>query len=265
MGTKLPLITIALLAITVGCVESDDDVAIQTIQDSGEGFRAETEINRACALIPLTGEAWVDTKMPMLNGEAGAAQITEDAYANFLAVVLASYSALSEIDPSAFEDNSASDKSIGDEIQWELAKLSSALEGMADFNQSSNFPVYFPPNNAGFLDDFNTFCDGFLPTGTELSDGTALPDGQPTEVAEESSAESSTRADATVEISEEELLGKTLDEVQETLAEKGLRLDAITGNLAPSENLVSTVYRVRPQGTVASNTIISVYFYAAIP
>ena len=69
----------------------------------------------------------------------------------------------------------------------------------------------------------------------------------------------------TVEITAAEIVGKTQSQVQETLSQKGLRLDAITGNIAPSQDLVATAYRVNPQGTVASNTLIAVYFYAAIP
>ena len=69
----------------------------------------------------------------------------------------------------------------------------------------------------------------------------------------------------TVEITQAEIVGKTQAQVQETLTQKGLRLDAITGNIAPSQDLVATAYRVNPQGTVASNTLIAVYFYAAIP
>ncbi len=69
----------------------------------------------------------------------------------------------------------------------------------------------------------------------------------------------------TVEITKAEIVGKTQAQVQETLTQKGLRLDAITGNIAPSQDLVATAYRVNPQGTVASNTLIAVYFYAAIP
>jgi len=68
-----------------------------------------------------------------------------------------------------------------------------------------------------------------------------------------------------VEISSAEIVGKTQAQVQETLARKGLRLDAITGNIAPSPDLVATAYRLNPQGTVATNTLIAVYFYAAIP
>jgi serine/threonine-protein kinase len=69
----------------------------------------------------------------------------------------------------------------------------------------------------------------------------------------------------TVEISQTEIVGKTQTQVTEVLSQKGLRLDAITGNIAPSQDLVATAYRVNPQGTVATNTLIAVYFYAAIP
>jgi serine/threonine protein kinase len=69
----------------------------------------------------------------------------------------------------------------------------------------------------------------------------------------------------TVDITSAEIVGKTQAQVQEALTRKGLRLDAITGNIAPSADLVGTAYRVNPQGTVASNTLIAVYFYAAIP
>jgi serine/threonine-protein kinase len=70
---------------------------------------------------------------------------------------------------------------------------------------------------------------------------------------------------ATVTISEAEIVGKTRTQVEELLAQKGLRLDAITGNIAPAPDRVATAYRVNPQGTVARNTLIAVYFYATIP
>jgi len=69
----------------------------------------------------------------------------------------------------------------------------------------------------------------------------------------------------TVEITEAEIVGKTQTQVQETLTQKGLRLDAITGNIAPAQDRVGTAYRINPQGTVARNTLIAVYFYAPIP
>ena len=69
----------------------------------------------------------------------------------------------------------------------------------------------------------------------------------------------------TVDIAASEIVGKTQSQVQEVLSLKGLRLDAITGNIAPTQDLVATAYRVNPQGTVATNTLIAVYFYAAIP
>ncbi|MCF8550093.1 MAG: serine/threonine protein kinase [Pontimonas sp.] len=102
--------------------------------------------------------------------------------------------------------------------------------------------------------------DIIVPTLPEISEEepqTELPTVTPeedTEVAVE-----------TVRISEAEIVGKTKAQVEELLQQKGLRLDPITGNIAPAADLVQTAYRVNPQGTVAKNTLIAVYFYAAIP
>jgi eukaryotic-like serine/threonine-protein kinase len=69
----------------------------------------------------------------------------------------------------------------------------------------------------------------------------------------------------TVDITEAEIVGKTEAQVQEVIRQKGLRLDAITGNIAPAQDRVGTAYRINPQGTVARNTLIAVYFYSPIP
>jgi eukaryotic-like serine/threonine-protein kinase len=69
----------------------------------------------------------------------------------------------------------------------------------------------------------------------------------------------------TVTINESEVLGKTRTQVEELLVQKGLRLDAIPGNTAPAPDRVGTAYRLNPQGTVQTNTLIAVYFYAEIP
>jgi hypothetical protein len=69
----------------------------------------------------------------------------------------------------------------------------------------------------------------------------------------------------TVTVPESEIVGKTEAQVTELLLAKGLRLDAITGNIAPSKDKVGVAYRVNPTGTVADNTLIAVYFYAPIP
>jgi len=70
---------------------------------------------------------------------------------------------------------------------------------------------------------------------------------------------------ATVTVSEAEIVGKTRTQVEELLTQKGLRLDPINGNIAPAQDRVATAYRVNPQGAVAANTLIAVYFYIAIP
>ena len=69
----------------------------------------------------------------------------------------------------------------------------------------------------------------------------------------------------TVPVPEAEILGKTEAQVTELLTGAALRIDAITGNIAPSQDAVGQAYRVNPTGSVAENTLIAVYFYAEIP
>jgi serine/threonine-protein kinase len=103
--------------------------------------------------------------------------------------------------------------------------------------------------------------DPVIPVLPEIPDSATpeIPEEEP-ETDEEPGAEITT-----VEVAASEIVGKTQSQVQEVLSLKGLRLDAITGNIAPTQDLVATAYRVNPQGTVASDTLIAVYFYAAIP
>ena len=68
-----------------------------------------------------------------------------------------------------------------------------------------------------------------------------------------------------VTVTEDEFVGLTINQVGEKLDSMGLRLDAVTGNIAPSLDLVGTAYRVNPEGNVPPNTLIAVYFYDAIP
>lgn len=69
----------------------------------------------------------------------------------------------------------------------------------------------------------------------------------------------------TVSVPSSEVIGKTEAQVTEILTGLNLRIDAITGNIAPSKDAVGQAYRVNPTGTVAENTLIAVYFYAEIP
>ena len=103
--------------------------------------------------------------------------------------------------------------------------------------------------------------DPVIPVLPEIPDAVTPSDPEEEPVAEEEPGAEIT----TVEIAASEIVGKTQSQVQEVLSLKGLRLDAITGNIAPTQDLVATAYRVNPQGTVATNTLIAVYFYAAIP
>lgn len=68
-----------------------------------------------------------------------------------------------------------------------------------------------------------------------------------------------------VTVNEDEFIGLTINQVSEKLSAMGLRLDAVTGTIAPSVDLVGTAYRVNPRGSVPLNTLIAVYFYDTIP
>lgn len=68
-----------------------------------------------------------------------------------------------------------------------------------------------------------------------------------------------------VTVAENQFVGLTLNQVSEKLAGMGLRLDAVTGNIAPSLDLVGTAYRVNPTGSVPLDSLIAVYFYDTIP
>lgn len=68
-----------------------------------------------------------------------------------------------------------------------------------------------------------------------------------------------------VTVNEDEFIGLTVNQVSEKLAAMGLRLDAVTGNIATSLDLVGTAYRVNPRGSVPVDTLVAVYFYDAIP
>lgn len=70
---------------------------------------------------------------------------------------------------------------------------------------------------------------------------------------------------STVSVPNDQILGKTEAQATDILTDLGLRIDAITGNIAPSPDAVGQAYRVNPTGTVAANTLIAVYFYAEIP
>lgn len=68
-----------------------------------------------------------------------------------------------------------------------------------------------------------------------------------------------------VTIDENDFIGLTVNQVDEKLAAMGLRLDAVTGSIATSIDLVGTAYRVNPRGSVPADTLVAVYFYDAIP
>jgi eukaryotic-like serine/threonine-protein kinase len=72
-------------------------------------------------------------------------------------------------------------------------------------------------------------------------------------------------SDPAIIILEEEWLGLTQRAVEDRIAQLGLRLDAVAGNIAPAPDQIGLSYRVNPRGEVQSGTLLTVYFYAPIP
>ncbi len=70
----------------------------------------------------------------------------------------------------------------------------------------------------------------------------------------------------TVQIVEEEWLGRTRAAIDAKVAELGLRLDPVEGNAAPTPAQVGLSYQINPRsGLVQANAVITVFFYAEIP
>ena len=92
------------------------------------------------------------------------------------------------------------------------------------------------------------------PTPTPSATGSTVPTPSPTDP-----------LSGNVMITEDEFIGLTINQVSEKLDGLGLRLDAVTGNIATSLDLVGTAYRINPQGSVPPNTLIAVYFFDTIP
>ena len=93
-----------------------------------------------------------------------------------------------------------------------------------------------------------------IPTPTPSATGSSVPTPSPTDP-----------LSGNVMIAEDEFIGLTINQVSEKLDGMGLRLDAVTGNIATSLDLVGTAYRINPQGSVPPNTLIAVYFFDTIP
>ena len=70
----------------------------------------------------------------------------------------------------------------------------------------------------------------------------------------------------TVTINEGEWLGSTRAVIDAKIAELGLRLDPVEGNIAPTTAEAGLSYQINPRsGVVQPGTTITVFFYAAIP
>jgi serine/threonine protein kinase len=72
-------------------------------------------------------------------------------------------------------------------------------------------------------------------------------------------------APTTVAVSREELLGKTRDDVESLLVERGLALDPVNGSTAPSVDQQGRSYDASPVGNLQPGTTVRVSFYSEIP
>ncbi|KRF33261.1 serine/threonine-protein kinase [Yonghaparkia sp. Soil809] len=95
-------------------------------------------------------------------------------------------------------------------------------------------------------------------------DPAGTPSPTPT-VTTPSTSPSATPTPEAIIITEEEWVGLTRAAVEDKIAQLGLRLDAVDGNIAPSGDQVGLSYRVNPRGEVQPGTLITVYFYTDIP
>jgi len=71
--------------------------------------------------------------------------------------------------------------------------------------------------------------------------------------------------DETIQLEDGEIIGETQARVEDYLDGLGLRLDAVTGRVAPSADQVGRAYVYDPTGEVDENELITVTFYAEIP
>jgi len=92
------------------------------------------------------------------------------------------------------------------------------------------------------------------------------PSDTPSSEATPSDTPSPTPTIETVAIVESEWLGRTRTAIDAKIAELGLRLDAVEGNIAPSAADQGLSYQINPRsGVVQPGTVITVFFYAPIP
>jgi hypothetical protein len=98
------------------------------------------------------------------------------------------------------------------------------------------------------------------------SDPAPAPTDTPTSEPTESETPTPEPTVDTVTIVENEWLGRTRVVIDAKVAELGLRLDPVEGNIAPSQADVGLSYQINPRsGVVQPDTVITVFFYASIP
>ena len=80
-----------------------------------------------------------------------------------------------------------------------------------------------------------------------------------------SSTPTTTPTSNIVVLNESDFIGLTQAQAGDLLLQKGLRMDPVTGVVAPSADLVGTAYKINPKGNVRKNDLIAVTFYKEIP
>ncbi|WP_167137478.1 protein kinase [Diaminobutyricimonas sp. TR449] len=81
----------------------------------------------------------------------------------------------------------------------------------------------------------------------------------------QTSAPPTSSAPTTVALSRDEIRGKTRDEVEGLLTDRGLALDPVNGSTAPSVDQQGRAYDASPVGNLQPGTTVRVSFYSEIP
>jgi serine/threonine-protein kinase len=87
----------------------------------------------------------------------------------------------------------------------------------------------------------------------------------PTSAAPPTSSTPTPTSSDLVTLNEADFIGLTQQQAGDLLTQKGLRMDAVQGVVAPTADDVGTAYKINPTGHVPPNTLIAVYFYKDIP
>jgi serine/threonine protein kinase len=97
------------------------------------------------------------------------------------------------------------------------------------------------------------------------SKSAAAPSSTPSPTVSKTPTPTPTPTAEAVVINATDFLNLTEAQAEDKLTGLGLRMEAVTGNVAPSGDQVGRSYAVSPTGSVPPNTLVAVSFYAPIP